>query len=34
VGKLEFLDVKHCTTTEDDFGFVIKDFPKPRVEGR
>ena len=29
-----FLDVSHCVTIEDDFGFVTKDFVKPTAEGR
>ena len=33
-GEVEFLDVNHCVTIEDDFGFVTKDFVKPTVEGR
>jgi len=33
-GELEFLDVNHCITTDDDFGFVTKDFVKPIAEGR
>jgi len=33
-GKVEFLDVNHCVTIEDDFGFVTKDFVKPTAEGR
>ena len=32
--KFEFLDVNHCVTIEDDFGFVTKDFVKPTAEGR
>jgi len=32
--KVGFLDVNHCITTDDDFGFVTKDFRKPTVEGR
>ena len=28
-GEVEFLDVNHCITIEDDFGFVTKDFVKP-----
>jgi len=33
-GKVEFLDVNHCVTIEDDFGFVTKDFVNPqRREG-
>jgi len=26
-GEVEFLDVNHCVTTEDDFDFVTKDCP-------
>ena len=33
-GELELLDVDHCITTEDDFGFVTKDFVKPTGEGK
>jgi len=33
-GEVEFLDVNHCATIEDDFGFVTKDFLKPTAEGR
>ena len=33
-GEVEFLDVNHCAATEDDFGFVTKDFVKPTAEGR
>jgi len=33
-GEVEFLDVNHCVTIEDDFGFVTKDFVKPTAEGR
>ena len=33
-GEFEFLDVNHCVTIEDDFGFVTKDFVKPTAEGR
>ena len=33
-GEVEFLDVNHCVTIEDDFGLVNKDFVKPTVEGR
>ena len=33
-GELEFVDVNHCVTIEDDFGFVTKDFVKPTAEGR
>jgi len=33
-GEAEFLDVNHCVTIEDDFGFVTKDFVKPTAEGR
>jgi len=33
-GEVEFLDVNHCITTDDDFGFVTKDFVKPTAEGR
>jgi len=33
-GEVEFLDVNHCVTVEDDFGFVTKDFVNPqRREG-
>jgi len=32
--EVEFLDVNHCITTDDDFGFVTKDFVKPTAEGR
>ena len=32
-GEVEFLDVNHCVTIEDDFGFVTKDFVKPTGEG-
>ena len=32
--EVEFLDVNHCVTIEDDFGFVTKDFVKPTAEGR
>jgi len=33
-GEIEFLDVNHCITTDDDFGFVAKEFVKPTaVEG-
>jgi len=31
---MEFPDVNHCTTTEDDFGFVTKDFVKPTKNDR
>jgi len=31
-GEVEFLDVNHCITTDDDFGFVTKDFVKPTAE--
>jgi len=31
-GEVEFLDVNHCITTDDDF--VTKDFVKPTAEGR
>ena len=31
-GEVEFLDVNHCVTIEDDFGFVTKDFVKPTAE--
>ena len=34
MGEVEFLDVNHCVTIEDDFGFVTKDFVKPTAEGR
>jgi len=33
-GEFEFPDVNHCVTTDDDFGFVTKDFIKPTTEGR
>ena len=33
-GEVEFLDVNHCVTIEDDFGFVTKDFVKPTAEER
>ena len=33
-GEVGFLDVNHCITTDDDFGFVTKDFVKPTAEGR
>jgi len=33
-GEVEFLDVNHCVTIEDDFGFVTKDVVKPTAEGR
>jgi len=33
-GEVEFLDVNHCITIEDDFGFVTKDFVKPTAEER
>ena len=36
-GEVEFVDandVNHCITTDEDFGFVTKDFVKPTVEGR
>jgi len=33
-GEVEFLDVNHCVTIEDDFGFVTEDFVKPAAEGR
>jgi len=33
-GEVEFLDVNHCVTIEDDFIFVTKDFVKPTAEGR
>ena len=33
-GDVEFMDVNHCVTIEDDFGFVTKDFLKPTAEGR
>jgi len=29
--EVEFLDVNHCITAEDDFGFVTKDLVNPRV---
>ena len=32
-GEVEFLDVNHCITTDDDFSFVTKDFVKPTAEG-
>ena len=32
--EVEFLDVSHCVTIEDDFGFATKDFVKPTAEGR
>ena len=31
-GEAEFLDVSHCVTFDDDFGFVTKDFLKPPAE--
>jgi len=34
IGEVEFLDVNHYATTEDDFGFVTEDFVKPTVEER
>jgi len=34
MGEVEFLDVNHCTTTENDFGYATKDFVKSTVEGR
>jgi len=33
-GEVEFLDVNHCVTIEDDFGFITKDFVKSTAEGR
>ena len=33
-GEVAFLDVNHCVTIKDDFGFVTKDFLKPTTEGR
>jgi len=33
-GEVEFLDVNHCITADDDFGFITKDFVKPTAEGR
>jgi len=33
-GEVEFLDVNHCITADDDFGFVTKYFIKPTAEGR
>jgi len=33
-GEVEFLDVNHCVTIEDDFSFVTKDCVKPTAEGR
>ena len=33
-GEVEFLDVNHCLTIADDFGFVTRDFVKPAAEGR
>jgi len=33
-GEVEFLDVNHCVTIEDDFAFVTKDFVKPTAEVR
>ena len=33
-GEVEFLDVNHCVTIKDDFGFVTKDFVKPTAEVR
>ena len=33
-GEVEFLDVNHCVTIEEDFGFVSKDFVKPTTDGR
>ena len=33
-GEVEFLDVDHCVTIEDDIGFVTKNFVKPTAEGR
>jgi len=32
-GEVEFLDVDHSMTTEDDFGFVTKDLVQPTAEG-
>jgi len=32
--EVEFLDVNHCITADDDFGFVTEDFVKPTAEGR
>jgi len=34
--EVEFLDVNHCTTIDDDFGFVTTDFikVKPTAEER
>jgi len=32
--EVEFLDVNHCITTDEDFSFVTKDFAKPTAEGR
>ena len=31
--EVEFRDVNHCVTIEDNFGFVTKDFVKPTAEG-
>ena len=31
-GGVAFLDVNHCVTFEDDFGFVTKDFVKPTAK--
>jgi len=33
-GEVGFLHVKHCKSTDDDFGFVTRDFTKPTAEGR
>jgi len=33
-GEVEFLDVNHCITTDDDFGFVTKGFMKLTAMGR
>jgi len=33
-GEVEFLDVNHYITTNDDCDFVTKDFVKPTAEGR
>jgi len=33
-GEVEFLDVNHCISPDDDFGFVTKDFIKPTAEGK
>ena len=33
-GEVEYVDVNHCVTIKDDFGFVTEDFVKPTAEGR